>query len=115
MRGTLVLGYHAVSEAWPENLSVTPRNLDMQIEALARRGYRGITFQEAVCAPSVPRASRLTFDDGFRSVLKLGVPLLSERGFRGTIFVATDYVGTERPVLWSDNLQRWLESPHAGN
>ena len=113
LHGTLVLGYHAVSEAWPENLSVTPRSLEKQIDALARRGYRGVTFQEAVCAPSRAKNVALTFDDGFRSVLKLGVPLLSDRGFRGTIFVATDYVGTERPVLWSDNLKRWLESPHS--
>src|SRR5205807_2801894 len=47
----LVLCYHAVSERWPADLSVTPVSLREQLGSLVARGYRGLTFADAVLGP----------------------------------------------------------------
>ena len=36
-----------------------------------------------------------TFDDGYRSVYDHACPLLREHGFKGTLFVVTDYCGSD--------------------
>ena len=105
----LVLCYHAVSERWPADLSITPANLEAQLELLARRGYRGVTFTEAVADPPSGKAVAVTFDDGYRSVLALGEPILARLGWPATIFAATDFAGTERPMSWP-GIDHWLGS-----
>jgi peptidoglycan/xylan/chitin deacetylase (PgdA/CDA1 family) len=95
----LVLCYHAVSERWPADLSLTPTAFEEQLALLARRGYRGVTFSEAV-ARGEARTVAITFDDAYRSVLELGKPLLDRHGWPGTVFVPTDWAGTERPMAW---------------
>ena len=113
MKDTIVLGYHAISPTWRENLSITPNSLQAQVGLLAKRGYAPVTFGEAVAGTSEVRRAALTFDDAYRSVLRFGLNVLSEHRFIATVFVATDYVGVERPVSWAGDLHRWLDSPHA--
>jgi len=114
MKDTIALGYHAISPTWRENLSVTPNSLRAQVRLLAKRGYAAVTFGDAVAGASNGSRVALTFDDGYRSVLRYGLDILSEHRFIGTVFVATDHVGTERPVSWGGELHRWLDSQHAG-
>ena len=96
----LVLCYHAVSERWPADLSITPSNLEAQLRLLADRGYRGVTFSEAVTTPAEGRRVAVTFDDAYRSVLELGEPILKRLGWPATVYVPTDFAGTERPMSW---------------
>lgn len=53
----------------------------------------------------------VTFDDGFRSVLDLAFPVLSDLGLPATLFVVTDQVGLKKPPGWS-GVDHWLEGPH---
>jgi peptidoglycan/xylan/chitin deacetylase (PgdA/CDA1 family) len=96
----LVLCYHAVSERWPADLSITPANLEEQLGLLADRGYRGMSFTEAVTEPPPGKAVAVTFDDAYRSVLELGEPILTRLGWPATVFVPTEFAGTERPMSW---------------
>jgi peptidoglycan/xylan/chitin deacetylase (PgdA/CDA1 family) len=96
----LVLCYHAVSERWPADLSITPANLEAQLDLLADRGYRGVTFTEAVTNPPQGKAVAVTFDDAYRSVRQFGEPILDRLGWPATVFVPTDFAGTERPMSW---------------
>ena len=107
---TIVLCYHALSERFPAQLSTTPARFAQQLRALARRGYRGVTFSEAVQRPP-GRTVAVTFDDGYRSVLLLGLPILTELGWAATIFVPSDYIGAERPMSWP-GIDRWLGGEH---
>ncbi|HWY17286.1 MAG TPA: polysaccharide deacetylase family protein [Solirubrobacteraceae bacterium] len=110
MEDTLVLCYHALSERFPAQLSTTPTRFARQLRSLARRGYRGVTFSDAIERPS-GRAVAVTFDDGYRSVLRLGLPILNELDWPATIFVPTDFIGRERPMSWP-GVDRWLSSEH---
>ena len=111
MGDVLVLCYHAVSERWPAPLSVMPDCLDEQLAILTRRGYRGATFTEAVTAPPHKRTVAVTFDDGFRSVLDLGLPILARYGLPGTVFAASDYLDEGRPLTW-DGVDHWVHTEH---
>lgn len=111
MSDVLVLCYHAVSPGWPAPLSVTPESLERQLELLVRRGYRGATFRDAVCAPPAPRTLAVTFDDAYLSVLELGKPILDRLGLVGTVFVPTDYPQRDEPMAWP-GIDHWLEGPH---
>ena len=111
MRDVLVLCYHAVSERWPADLSVRPGTLERQLAYLVERGYCGATFHQAVHSPPAPRTLAVTFDDGFRSVVELALPILERLGLPGTLFVPTDHVGTAGPMAWP-GIDRWLGGPH---
>lgn len=110
MDDTLVLCYHAVSEDWTADLSVTPAALERQLASLVRRGYRGVGFREAVVGAS-GRAVAVTFDDAPRSVHRLALPIMEEMGLVGTVFVPTAYVGSDEPMGWP-GVDRWLGGPH---
>lgn len=111
MADVLVLCYHAVSERWDADLSITPEALREQLGALVERGYRGATFSEAVADPPWPRTVAVTFDDGYRSVLELALPVLDELGLPGTVFVVTDFVGRDEPMSW-DGIEHWRGGEH---
>ncbi len=78
---------------------------------LAELGYRSVTFTEAVTGSSARDTVAVTFDDGFRSVIDRGLPILSHYGFVATVFVPTDYVGRRGPADWP-TLDRWIGGPH---
>jgi peptidoglycan/xylan/chitin deacetylase (PgdA/CDA1 family) len=107
----VVLAYHAVSPRWRADLSVTPERLASQLRLLIARGYRGATFHEAVSDPPAEKTLAVTFDDGFRSVATLALPILREYGIPGTVFVPTDYIGTDEPMRWP-GIDQWYGGPH---
>jgi len=47
----LALCYHALSERWPAALAVRPGQFASQLDWLAGRGYRGVTFEDLVLGP----------------------------------------------------------------
>jgi peptidoglycan/xylan/chitin deacetylase (PgdA/CDA1 family) len=111
MSDVLVLCYHAISERFPAALSVTPEAFQRQLRLLARAGYRGVTFEEAVRAPS-GRTVAVTFDDALLSVLAIAKPLLDEVGFPATVYAPTAYLDTpDRPLRW-DGIEQWHGGEH---
>jgi peptidoglycan/xylan/chitin deacetylase (PgdA/CDA1 family) len=107
----LILCYHAVSRRWPATLSVTPQQLRGHVSLIARRGYRGVTFSEAVAGPRAPKAAAITFDDAYRSVYEHALPILSEAGLTATVFAPTAFIGQEEPMSWP-GIDNWLTSEH---
>jgi peptidoglycan/xylan/chitin deacetylase (PgdA/CDA1 family) len=108
----LVLCYHAVSESWPADLSVTTAQLREQLELLVHRGYRSATLHDAVTAPSPSRRTLVvTFDDAYLSVLELAHPILNSLGIRGTVFAVTDFVDEDKPLDWP-GIDHWRDGPH---
>jgi peptidoglycan/xylan/chitin deacetylase (PgdA/CDA1 family) len=107
----LILCYHAVSEDWDNALSVTPEAFERQIELLAVKGYRGVTFAEAVGRPHRGRVVAVTFDDGYTSVDEHARPILERFGIPATVFVPTGLVGQDRPMSWP-GIDHWIGTQH---
>jgi peptidoglycan/xylan/chitin deacetylase (PgdA/CDA1 family) len=89
-----VLCYHAVSATWPHLLSVSPADLERQLESVLARGYRPVGAAEA--ARGEGRLVHVTFDDGFASVLD-ALPVLERLRMRATVFVCSSYADDGRP------------------
>jgi peptidoglycan/xylan/chitin deacetylase (PgdA/CDA1 family) len=96
-----VLAYHAISDTWRDPLCVDHKTFGTQLRALARRGYRGVTFSEA--ARELESGSRrvvaITFDDAFATVLSAR-SVLDQLGWPATIFVPTAPVESRSPMRW---------------
>jgi peptidoglycan/xylan/chitin deacetylase (PgdA/CDA1 family) len=100
--GPLLLAYHAVGTGSPA-LAIPQQALRAQLSLLRRRGYVGLTAVEAEQRRQdgrlPPRTAVVTFDDGFRSVLR-AKPILDELGFPATVFVVTSFVESGEPLRW---------------
>jgi peptidoglycan/xylan/chitin deacetylase (PgdA/CDA1 family) len=110
MTRPLVLYYHAVSDRWPAPLAVSPDRLRTQLEYLRGQGYEGVTFSQLVAGDRPRRAMAVTFDDGYRSVFDRALPLLSELGMTGTVFVPTGLTGVSEPMSWR-GIEQWVGTP----
>ena len=111
MSGALVLCYHALSPGWPAQLSTSPERFERQLRQLARRGYAGTTFHDAVTGPPRRRVVAVTFDDAFRSVATLAKPVLDALGWPATVFVPSDFPGAAQ-LRWP-GVDHWAGGAHA--
>jgi peptidoglycan/xylan/chitin deacetylase (PgdA/CDA1 family) len=59
-----------------------------------------------------PRTVCITFDDGYRSVHDLALPVLKERGLPATVFVTSGHVGQGN--MWNDRIIEAVQSLPAG-
>ena len=96
-RDTPILTYHSLDESGSVT-SVRPQFFRKHMHSLARRGFVGISMSELLdgwddIAPLPARPVVLTFDDGFANLLEHAAPVLSELGFRATIFVVSGRCG----------------------
>jgi len=114
--GPLVLCYHAVSDDWSADISITTAQLREQLEFLVERGYRGATFSDVVASArsessgSAPPVA-VTFDDAFSSILERAYPILSSLRFPATVFVVTEFAETGGLLQWS-GVDQWLGGVH---
>jgi peptidoglycan/xylan/chitin deacetylase (PgdA/CDA1 family) len=113
MTQVLVLCYHAISTNWNADLSVTPEGFARQIGHLMSRGWRAVTFSEAVLAPGRERVLAITFDDAFASVKRYAAPVLARYEAPATVFAPTAFMDSGAPLEWS-GVAQWKQSPFAG-
>jgi peptidoglycan/xylan/chitin deacetylase (PgdA/CDA1 family) len=113
--GIRILFYHRVSDD-SDPLAVTPRRFRDQMDFLAANGYEVVGVAEAVRVLQASRTPHrvvgLTFDDGYLDVAKNALPVLSERGFRATVFVVTGALDGRANFAWYDRcppLLSWRE------
>lgn len=100
MADVLVLCYHALSPTWTAELSVTPTEFERQISRLHRRGWRAVTFTDAVFAPPAPRTLAITFDDAFASIKQYAVPILAAYKMPATVFAPTAFTSSGATLRW---------------
>jgi peptidoglycan/xylan/chitin deacetylase (PgdA/CDA1 family) len=103
-----VLNYHAIGGPTSDTFSewsIERAEFRDQLDYLESRGLIGVTMGAAIADPR-PDQIALTFDDGYEDFVTAAVPELERRGFKGTVFVATDHIG---------DTARWLDSEGAGD
>ena len=102
-----VLNYHRIL-ARPDPLlgdEPTVETFRWQMQLLARR-FNVLALPEALARLTAgslpPRAVCITFDDGYRSVHDLALPVLDEFGLPATVFVSTGYL--EGGTMWNETI-----------
>ena len=114
--GLRILFYHRISEDRDE-LAVTPKAFREQMDYLASESYEVVNVVEAArlldAGDVPPRTIGLSFDDGYLDNAEQALPILAERGFRATVFVATavtsgwalfDWYREQPPLLGWDEI-----------
>jgi peptidoglycan/xylan/chitin deacetylase (PgdA/CDA1 family) len=99
---SVVLCYHAVSDAWDHLLSVSPQAFDRQLRLMLALRYLPGSATDALERRG--RIFHVTFDDAFESVWN-AVPVLERLGVKATVFACTDYADggkTFRPPELAD-------------
>ena len=96
-----ILCYHAVEDSDPEKdpygIDVNPRRFARQMNWMAETGRRCVSLDELVFGEAAGRNGyevAITFDDAYNSVIAEAYPVLEEMGFKATVFVVTNRVGT---------------------
>ena len=101
--GLRILFYHRVSDDRDE-LAVSPRSFRRQMDYLASEAYRVVDVVEAVnlldAGDPALRTVGLSFDDGYWDIAEHALPILVDRGFRATVFVAPAVTGGAASFSW---------------
>lgn len=93
----VVLLYHHVAEDTPRITSVTPMEFESHLDYLDDNGFHVWPLERAVAAledgESIPdRTVAITFDDAYTDIRTNAAPMLEDRGWPYTVFVATQAV-----------------------
>jgi peptidoglycan/xylan/chitin deacetylase (PgdA/CDA1 family) len=120
-RGTvIILTYHRVIEKWNETLEysqpgmlVTVSTFERQV-AMLKEHFEivplGALLTDGNTAGPAPRPRCVvTFDDGWRDNYDLAFPVLRRHEIPATIFLSTDFIGTDR-AFWHTELMYLLTS-----
>jgi peptidoglycan/xylan/chitin deacetylase (PgdA/CDA1 family) len=108
----LILTYHRVIEKLDETLDysqpgmvVAVSTFDRQL-AVLKRHFQMVSLDAVLAdgddAPARPRCA-ITFDDGWRDNYEQALPILEKHRIPATIFLATDFIGTDR-AFWHTQL-----------
>jgi peptidoglycan/xylan/chitin deacetylase (PgdA/CDA1 family) len=121
-----IISYHQIDPRpargtlWRE-LVTPPERFRQEMQALARRGWRGVSMRELQPYLRGERRGKvvgLTFDDGFLNNMQ-ALPILQAFGFTATLFAIPGLVGGVnewdrpagieiKPLMGREHLQAWL-------
>ncbi len=123
VQGIPVLNYHAIDNTdninSSPNVSVSLASFREQISWLHNEGYKSVTTEELnellfKRKPVPGKHVLITFDDGYYSLYKYALGILSEYGFTATLFLSTSFIGKtydqgdfgfvnhDRQLTWQD-------------
>lgn len=113
----LVLNYHRIGVPTTRDqrllpaMFVSPRSFERHLRYLAAN-YNVVTMRQLMdmkggATRSVRPFCAITFDDGWRDNYDVALPLLRKYGLPATIFISTDFIGTQR-APWFYDLVRFL-------
>lgn len=104
-------------------LTVAPDEFRRQLQYLRDRGYESVSLYDLQYAlalgwPLPEKPIVFTFDDGYVDNYEYAFPLMSEFGYTGTIFVATQFIDERQPDYLTWEMARemsaagWHIEPH---
>jgi len=71
-----------------------PQKFEKDMKLLFDMGFTAVTFKDILNGNDMPvKPVIITFDDGCSSVFQYAFPVMQKYGFKGTIFMLSDYVG----------------------
>ena len=121
-----VLMYHSIGplrEGFDEFLTIPTEMFEEHLQWLRRHEYTPIHVADWTAylregKPLPAKPVLLTFDDGYRDTAEFGFPLLKKHGFKGTLFLVANHIGTtnswdrhlnvaELPLMTTEEIRYW--------
>ena len=103
----LALCFHDISENSISNLhQVSPEIFRKQLISLKNKGYRFLSADDFLLANRLRiwrKTACVTFDDGYKSVLKNAAPILRELNIPGTLFLNGRLL--QGKIFWRDKVR----------
>jgi len=96
------LSYHKIGKPagpdWDTWFHISEAIFANQLSYLHENGWNVIGLEDFFTSLTMPdslpeRSVLLTFDDGYRSMRRVALPLLVEPGYPAVVFVPTDFIG----------------------
>jgi peptidoglycan/xylan/chitin deacetylase (PgdA/CDA1 family) len=98
--------YHRFGESKYPSTNISRELFRKQLDFLKSNNYYVITFQEAIgkllSSGEKGRYIVITIDDAFNSFYSNGFPLLKEFGFKATLFINTETIGSGDYMGWEE-------------
>lgn len=102
-----ILAYHRFvpGNGSCDRLAVSAQRFEKQLRYLKNNGFSTVSFSELADfldgKRDIPRKSVvLSMDDGYRSNYDIAYPILKKFGFKATIFIYSDFVGSRSGLKW---------------
>ncbi|MBN2012670.1 polysaccharide deacetylase family protein [candidate division KSB1 bacterium] len=113
-----IFAYHRITKVisapnpFSQSMNVSPTDFQQQIDFLTQRfsilSLKEIAGRIEQQKPISPKTVAITFDDGYLDIFTNAFPILRERNLPAMIFLATDYISTNR-MFWWDELEARIE------
>jgi peptidoglycan/xylan/chitin deacetylase (PgdA/CDA1 family) len=104
-----ILMYHSLAVHPLNTLQIPPDSFAAQMQYLHSAGYNTITFEDLedwqAGKPIPVKPVLITFDDGYEDNYIFAYPVLQQYGFKATIFLISEHVGTPRHLTWGEIAQ----------
>ena len=115
----IVLNYHRIgSPSMREHkllpaMFVSPSTFEIHLKYLCRR-YTVVTMRQLMQKKSLRKKECrplcvITFDDGWKDNYDIAFPLLKKYGLPATVFISTDFIGTERAPWFYDMVRSLIQ------
>jgi peptidoglycan/xylan/chitin deacetylase (PgdA/CDA1 family) len=104
-----ILMYHYIDDnplhSKIADLHVSPEILEAQIKYLLNKGYKFVTYNEALDlfkkdGKVPPKTLALTFDDGYRSLYTEAFPILKKYHVKASAYIISQDIGHKGNVTW---------------
>ena len=117
----IVLAYHRVVEKWDRTLDYSQPGMVVTADTFVRqlhflkKHFEIVPLSSPINSKFEIRNSKcpdrplcvITFDDGWRDNYEIAFPILRQHGLPATIFLTTDFIGTNR-AFWHTQLMYLL-------
>ena len=112
--------YHRFNDSRYPSTNISLQDFRAHLEFLSQQEFNVLTLGQVVDRLqnelSLPqRCAVISVDDGYRSFLTDGWPLLKQYGYPATLFVSTDTVGGDDYLSWGELRQLQREGVEIGN
>lgn len=98
--------YHRFGDDRFPSTNISNTNFELHLKHLKDQGYESLTFSQSIDYLKSRQKRRkvvcITIDDGYKSFLQNGLPLLQQYGFTATLFINTETVGYAQYLDWEE-------------
>ncbi len=98
--------YHRFGDDRYPSTNISNDAFEAHLKHLKDNGYQTLSFSESInylnSRKKAQKVVCLTVDDGYKSFIKNGLPLLKKYGFTATVFVNTATVGSPDYLDWEE-------------